>query len=124
VDVARVFGAVVLGPALEVRVLDYTNVLEQGQGPVHGGRVDRGKPALDPAGHVLRGYVSVGAENFREDGLALGRDAVAALPEHGHHRPDPVHAVRLLHGRCGSPPDGLRPRGLAGAGHVRDPTGL
>jgi hypothetical protein len=45
--------------------------------------------------------VSVGAENFREDGLALGRDAVAALPEHGQHRPDPVHAVRLLHRRCG-----------------------
>jgi hypothetical protein len=101
VDVAGVLGAVVLGPALEVGVLDHADVLEQGQGPVHGGRVHRGQTALDPAGHVLRGDVAVCAQDLREDGLALGGDPVAALPEHGHHPPDRIHAARLLHRRCG-----------------------
>jgi hypothetical protein len=103
VDVAGVLGAVVLGPALEVGVLDHADVLEQGHGPVHRGSVHGGEPALDPAGHVLRGDVAVGAQDLREDGLALGRDPVAALPEYGHHRPDPVHTVRLLHRSCGGP---------------------
>lgn len=91
VDVAGILGAVVLGAALQVGVPDHPDLLEQREGPVHRGRVHRRQSSLDTAGHVLRGDVSVRPEDLRQDGLALGRDAVAALTEHGHHRSNPVH---------------------------------
>lgn len=93
-DVAGILGAVVLGAALQVGVPDYPDLLEQREGPVHRGRVHRRQSSLDPAGHVLWGDVSVRPEDLRQDGLALGRDAVAALTKHGHHRANPVHELQ------------------------------
>jgi hypothetical protein len=68
--------------------------------------------------------VPVGHEDLRDDGLALGRDAVPVLPEHGHHGSGSVHGVRLVHRRCG----GRRGQGpdqrVAARGGSREPTGL
>jgi hypothetical protein len=94
VHVAGILGAVILRAALQVGVPDHADLLEQRQGSVHRGRVHRGEAALDPPGHVLGGDVPVGPEDLREDGLALGRDAVAALPEHGHQGSNPVHEAQ------------------------------
>jgi hypothetical protein len=91
VDVPGILGAVILGPALEMGVAYHPDLLEHGQGPVHRRGVHGGEPPLDPAGDVLGGDVAVGAEHLTEDGLALGRDSVAALPQHRDHGPAPVH---------------------------------
>lgn len=101
VDVARILGPVVLGATLEVGVPDHAHPFEHGQGAVHGRGVHGREPSLDPPGHVLRGDVSVGAQDLAEDGLALRRDPVPALPEHGHDGANPIHGPRLLHGSCG-----------------------
>jgi hypothetical protein len=91
VDVLDLVGAVVLGPSLEVSVPDHPDLLEHGQGPVHGRGVDRGEAPLDPTGQVLGGDVPVRAEHFLEDHLALRGDPVPPLAEDGSHGGRLVH---------------------------------
>jgi hypothetical protein len=90
-DVLDLVGAVVLGPSLQVGVTDHADRLEEGQGSIDGGGVDGGEPALDPPGEVERCDVPFGAEDLLEDDLPLGRDPVAAFPEHGRHGAGLVH---------------------------------
>jgi hypothetical protein len=91
VDVLDLVGAVVLGPSLEVSVPDHPDLLEHGQGPVHGRGVHRGEAPVDPAGHVLRGDVPVGAKHLLQDHLTLRGDPVASLSEHPRDHRGLVH---------------------------------
>jgi hypothetical protein len=93
-DVSWVFGPVVFRAALEVSVADHPDLLQHGQRPVHRRGVHGREPALDPAGHVLRGDVTVGCEHLAEDGLSLRRDAIAPLPQHGHDGRRALHAIQ------------------------------
>jgi hypothetical protein len=81
-DVVGFPGMVVSGTVLDVGVAHHADVLQHGQRPIHGGRVDCGKAALDAAGHLLRRDVSIRAEYLLQDGLSLRGDPEAPLPEH------------------------------------------
>jgi hypothetical protein len=99
-DVLDLVGAVVLGPTLQMGVADHTDLLEHGQGAVHGRGVYGGEASLDPPGDVLWGDVSPGCQELLEDHLPLRGDPEAPLPEHGGHGGSLVHAPRLLQSRC------------------------
>jgi hypothetical protein len=96
VDVLDLVAPVILRAPLQVGMADYADLLEHGQRPVHGRRVDRREPPLDPAGHVLGCDVPVGPQHLIEDGLPLRGDPVPPLPEHGHHAVRSIHGSRLL----------------------------
>jgi hypothetical protein len=95
VDVFDLVRSVILGASLQVGVPHHPDLLQEGQGPVHRGRVHRGEAAVNPPGHVLRRDVPVGPEHLVHDGLPLGGDPVASLPQHGHHGGGTIHASRV-----------------------------
>lgn len=109
VDVLDLVGPVVLRPTLEVGMTDHADLFQHRQGPVHGGGVHRGEPAVDPPGHVLGSDVAVSLEDFLHDDLALRGHPVAPLPEHRGDGGGPVHLSRVLAGTPAPPFPDLNP---------------
>jgi hypothetical protein len=100
VDVLDLVRAMVLGPTLQMGVADHPDLLEQGQGAIHGRGVHRREASLDPPGDVLWGDVPPGCQELLQDHLPLRGDPVAPLPEHRGHGGSLVHGPRLLQSRC------------------------
>ena len=100
VDVVALAGAVVLGPALPVRVLDDAEILERGERAIDRRGVDRGHPATDAPGDGLGRDVPVRPEDLLDDRLALRRQAVTAGPQPTDDLLDLAHASTLLQRCC------------------------
>jgi hypothetical protein len=96
VHVLDLVAPVILRAPLQVGMADHADLLQHGQGPVHGRCVDRGKAPLHSAGHILRGDVPVGPQHLIEDGFPLRGDPVPPLAKHGHHAVRSIHEPRLL----------------------------
>lgn len=104
-DVLDLTGEVVLGPTLQMGVADHPDLLEHGQGSVHGRGVHGRETSLDPPGDVLWGDVPPGCQELIQDHLPLRGDPVAPLPEHRGHGGGLIHgpqatAVALHVHRC------------------------
>lgn len=66
----RLVGTVIDGPPMpQVNMVDYTKALERLEGSVHGRKVHRWEPLLNPARYLLCSHMSVGAQHRFDDRL-------------------------------------------------------
>ena len=91
VDVLGLLGAVVLGPRLEVRVLQDAHLFQQSERAVDGGGVHPRHLALDLAGDGRGGDVALRPHDLGDDRAPLGRHAQTTRAQQFHH----IAEVRL-----------------------------